>query len=158
MVRVSLLPELSVACPTCQGTRYRSEILDVKLRGQSIADVLAMTVDTATVYFRNSARLQRPFNLLRQLGLEYLVLGQAVNGLSAGERQRLRLAQLLSKGLSAPTLILLDEPAGALHPADVPRLANALHQFADVGHTVVATDAAESLSPYSDLVLRANLS
>lgn len=153
VVPSALMVTLERPCPVCGGTRYRSEVLAVKHRGASIADVLRQTVDEACDYFRSLPNVQQQFQTLRRLGLGYLVLGQPVHRLSAGESRRLRLGARLSRSTERPTWLVIDEPAGGLHPADVPTLAKTLRELVDVGHTLVTTDAAGLLTPWADQVI-----
>jgi excinuclease ABC subunit A len=153
VVPSALMVTLERPCPVCGGTRYRSEVLAVKHRGASIADVLRQTVDEASEYFRSLPSVQQQFQTLRRLGLGYLVLGQAVHRLSAGESRRLRLGARLSRSTERPTWLLIDEPAGGLHPADLPTLAKTLGELVDVGHTLVTTDAAGHLAKWADRVI-----
>lgn len=150
VVPSALMVSLERPCPVCGGTRYRSEVLAVKHRGASIADVLRQTVDEACDYFRSLPSVQQQFQTLRRLGLGYLVLGQPVHRLSAGESRRLRLGARLSRSTERPTWLVIDEPAGGLHPADLPTLAKTLRELVDVGHTLVTTDAAGHLAKWAD--------
>lgn len=152
VVPSALMVTLERPCPVCGGTRYRSEVLAVKHRGASIADVLRQTVEEASDYFRSLPGVQQQFQTLRRLGLGYLVLGQPVHRLSAGESRRLRLGARLSRSTERPTWLLIDEPAGGLHPADLPTLAKTLRELVDVGHTLVTTDAAGQLARWADRV------
>lgn len=153
VVPSALMVTLERPCPVCGGTRYRSEVLAVKHRGASIAEVLRQTVDEASDYFRSLPSVQQQFQTLRRLGLGYLVLGQPVHRLSAGESRRSRLGARLSRSTERPTWLLIDEPAGGLHPADLPTLAKTLRELVDVGHTLVTTDAAAHLAKWADQVI-----
>jgi excinuclease ABC subunit A len=146
------LPDVTLPCPECGGTRYRREILDVKYRGRSIADVLAMSATEAAVFFRNHPRLQARLQMLKQIGLDYLVLGQPTDTLSGGEAQRLKLAARLTSG-RGPTLIVCDEATVGLHPADVTRLIACFDQLLGIGHSIVVIDNSPELISAADHVI-----
>ncbi len=145
-VEMQFLSDVYLRCPDCNGRRYRSEVLDVKLtrrRGESksIADVLDMTVDDALAYFADHRDVRARLQPLLDVGLEYLTLGQAVPTLSGGEAQRLKLAgELAESGTKGPTLYLFDEPTTGLHFADVEKLVNALERLVAAGHSVVVIE------------------
>ena len=157
-IEMQFLSDIYVRCPDCSGTRYRPEILDVKLTAPdaaapdgevpaaaSIADVLAMTVDAACRFFADQPRVLRAMEPLRDVGLGYLRLGQPVPTLSGGEAQRLKLAGHLAqsqtrKGRESRTLFLLDEPTTGLHFDDIEVLLRALRALIDVGHSVVVIE------------------
>jgi len=127
-------------CPTCQGGRYNADTLRILLRGKTIADVLAMSVDEAAAFFADEAALRRPLELLQGIGLGYLRLGQPATELSGGEAQRIKLATELQRAQHGRTLYLLDEPTTGLHPADVDRLMTQLQALVDAGNTVVLVE------------------
>ena len=147
---MQFLPDVTLDCPECRGTRYRREILDVKYRGRSIADVLAMSVSEAAVFFRSQARVQYRFQLLKQIGLDYLVLGQPSETLSGGEAQRLKLAARLGMPNRGPCLIVCDEPTTGLHPTDVGRLISCFQELIANGHTLVLADNSSELLAVAD--------
>ena len=150
---MQFLPDVTLTCPECGGTRYRREILEVKYRGRSIADVLAMSVFEATVFFRSQTRVQYRFQLLKQIGLDYLVLGQSSETLSGGEAQRLKLAARLAIPNRGPSLIVCDEPTTGLHPADVARLISCFQEFTANGHTLVMADNSRELLSAADHII-----
>lgn len=150
---LEFLADVTSVCPECQGRRFRREILDVKYRGQSIADVLAMTIEGAGTFFRSQPRLQQKFQWLKTAGLGYLALGQTAATLSGGEAQRLKLAARLTGSSHGRCLFLCDQPARGLHPLDVPALARCLHDLVAIGHSVVAIDHQSELLFAADLVL-----
>ena len=127
-------------CPTCQGGRYNADTLRILLRGKTIADVLAMSVDEAAAFFADEAALRRPLELLQGIGLGYLRLGQPATELSGGEAQRIKLATELQRAQHSRTLYLLDEPTTGLHPADVDRLMTQQQALVDAGNTVVLVE------------------
>lgn len=149
---MQFLPDVTLPCPECGGGRYRREILDVKYRGRSIADVLSMSAAEAAVVFRNHPRLQARLQMLKQIGLDYLVLGQPTDTLSGGEAQRLRLAARLTTG-RGPTLIVCDEATVGLHPADVTRLIACFDELLGIGHSIVVIDNSPDLISAADHVI-----
>jgi len=136
-VAMDLLPDVTVGCEVCLGKRFRPEVLECLLQGWSIADVMEASVAEAARVFSAEARLAKPLEALREVGLAYLRLGQEGGTLSAGERQRLRLAGLLAEPLVGRVAILLDEPTRGMGFEDVARLSAVLHHLASAGHLVV---------------------
>jgi excinuclease ABC subunit A len=139
-VDLQFLPDVVMTCPDCHGTRFRSEVLEARYRGLSIAEVLALTVGEAFGFFRGRHRLQRRLKVLKDVGLDYITLGQAADTLSGGESQRLKLAAFLARGSRARTLFVVDEPTTGLHPADVMKLVETLGQMASAGHSLIVIE------------------
>jgi excinuclease ABC subunit A len=139
-VDMQFLPDVVTTCPDCHGTRYRREILEARYRGLSIAEVLNLTVRDAFPFFRGRTRLQRRLKVLRDVGLDYITLGQSADTLSGGESQRLKLAAFLSRASRARTLFIVDEPTVGLHPADVARLLDCLGQILAGGHSLIVIE------------------
>ncbi|URI08502.1 excinuclease ABC subunit UvrA [Aquincola tertiaricarbonis] len=139
-VELLFMPSVYAPCPTCHGQRFNEATLQVKLRGRSIADVLAMTVEEALAFFEQDAAVARPLALLRDIGLGYLRLGQPATELSGGEAQRIKLATELQRAQRGDALYVLDEPTTGLHPADVDRLMTQLQQLVEAGNTVVLVE------------------
>jgi excinuclease ABC subunit A len=141
-VEMLFLADVFVPCEACGGTRFKRDVLEVKIRGHSIADVLQFTVDEAITRFRHQARLGQALWHLQQVGLGYLRLGQPATTLSGGEAQRLKIARELSQSgrRSGRKLYLLDEPTTGLHLDDVRVLIQVLDRLVDQGHTVVVIE------------------
>jgi excinuclease ABC subunit A len=136
-IEMQFLPDVTVPCEICQGRRYNREALEVTLRGQSIADVLNMTVDQALEYFGGFPRIRPKLETLRDVGLGYIRLGQPATTLSGGEAQRVKLSTELSKRSTGKTMYLLDEPTTGLSFEDCAALLRVLHRLVDGGNTVI---------------------
>lgn len=139
-VELLFMPSVYAPCPTCHGQRYNARTLEVQWNGRNIAQVLAMTVAEALAFFADEPAVQRPLQLLRDIGLGYLRLGQPATELSGGEAQRIKLATELQRSQRGSTLYVLDEPTTGLHPADVDKLMAQLHGLVDAGNTVVVVE------------------
>jgi excinuclease ABC subunit A len=139
-VALHLLPDLTVPCPVCGGKRFQRATMEIRYRGQSVADVLAMSVATAREFFANFPNLVRPLQALADVGLGYLTLGQPSNALSGGEAQRVKLAAELARTSTGRTLFLLDEPTTGLHFKDVNNLLAVLRRLVDAGNTLVVIE------------------
>jgi excinuclease ABC subunit A len=132
--------DVYVTCQECEGKRYRPDVLSVKYRGKSIADVLAMTVDDALEFFLANDALARRLRVLQDVGLGYLRLGQPATTLSGGEAQRLKIAAELGGRSGGDVLYVLDEPTTGLHLDDVRKLLGVLHRLVDAGNTVLVVE------------------
>ncbi|MDQ6629792.1 MAG: excinuclease ABC subunit UvrA [Pseudomonadota bacterium] len=139
-VELLFLPSVYAPCPACHGARYNAETLAVTWQDKSIAEVLAMTVDAAAAFFAGQPSIARPLQVLQQIGLGYLRLGQPATELSGGEAQRIKLATELQRQQRGNTLYVLDEPTTGLHPADVDKLVAQLQQLVDAGNSVVVVE------------------
>ncbi|MET4680991.1 excinuclease ABC subunit UvrA [Stenotrophomonas rhizophila] len=139
-VELLFMPSVYAPCPTCHGQRYNAKTLEVQWHGRNIAQVLAMTVEEALDFFADEPPVQRPLQLLRDIGLGYLRLGQPATELSGGEAQRIKLATELQRSQHGNSLYVLDEPTTGLHPADVDKLMTQLHGLVDAGNTVVVVE------------------
>ena len=152
-VEMLFLPSVYAPCPVCKGARYNAKTLEVTCRGKSIADVLAMTVDEAAAFFAEDAAVRRALDVLRQVGVGYLRLGQPATELSGGEAQRIKLATELQRGTRCDTLYVLDEPTTGLHPSDVERLLVQLEAVVEAGNTVIVVEHDPRVIAASDWVI-----
>jgi len=139
-VEMHFLPDVYVPCEVCKGRRYNRETLEVRYKGKSIADVLDMSVADALDFFENQPRIRAKLELLNDVGLGYVHLGQSATTLSGGEAQRVKLATELAKRDTGRTLYILDEPTTGLHFEDVRLLLEVLHRLVDKGNTVVVIE------------------
>ncbi len=139
-VEMHFLPDVYVHCETCAGARYNRETLDIRYKGKSIADVLAMTVDEAGEFFARITPVRHRLETLRQVGLGYIRLGQSATTLSGGEAQRIKLSRELARRATGDTLYILDEPTTGLHFDDVSKLLDVLHALAERGNTVIVIE------------------
>ncbi len=139
-VEMQFLSDVYLRCPDCDGRRYRPEVLEIRIKGKSIADVLDMTVNEACEFFAAHADVRRALEPLRAVGLGYLKLGQPVPTLSGGEAQRLKLAGHLVQTTNQRTLFLFDEPTTGLHFDDIATLLRAFSQLIERGHSVVVIE------------------
>jgi excinuclease ABC subunit A len=139
-VDMQFLADMDVVCPECHGTRYKKELLEVKVRSLSIAEVLNLTAREAFRFFRAHPAVQRRLKPLLDVGLDYIRLGQATDTLSGGECQRLKLAGQLVSSRKPRCLFLLDEPTAGLHPADMGRLLDCFERLLQTGHSLVVVE------------------
>ena len=140
LIEMHFLPDVWVECDVCRGQRYNAETLAVQYRGQSIADVLAMSIGQALELFDNIPKIRAPLSVLAAIGLDYLTLGQPAPTLSGGEAQRVKLAAELARPSMGKTLYLLDEPTTGLHFDDIRKLLKILNSLVDAGNTVVVIE------------------
>ena len=139
-VELLFMPSVYAPCPTCQGRRYNEDTLQVRWRDMTIADVLTLTVAQACGIFADEPAVLRPLEVLRDIGLGYLRLGQPATELSGGEAQRIKLATELQRTQRGDTLYVLDEPTTGLHPRDIDRLLVQLNRLVEAGNTVVVVE------------------
>ncbi len=139
-IEMQFLPDVYVKCDVCEGKRYNQATLEVKYKGRNIFDVLEMTVNQAYEFFKNVPRIRNKLAVLKDVGLEYIQLGQPATTLSGGEAQRIKIAKYLITSPIGHTLYLLDEPSIGLHADDVKKLVNVLRRLVDAGNSVVVIE------------------
>ncbi len=152
-IDMQFLADVYMKCGQCGGKRYRKEILDVKVRGRNIADVLEMTVREAFTFFRGQIKVQARLKRLIDVGLDYLRLGQPANTLSGGEAQRLKLAAYMSATRRGRSLLILDEPTTGLHFQDVVQLVDCLEALINVGHSLIVVEHNPQLMKAADYIV-----
>jgi excinuclease ABC subunit A len=152
-VKMHFLPEVEVRCPTCHGRRFTRETLAVQYRGHDISQVLQMTVEEALALFQDVAAVRSRLQVMSDVGLGYLQLGQPATTLSGGEAQRVKLAKELGRRASGHTLYLFDEPTTGLHLADTARLLNVLQRLVDAGNSVLVVEHNLELVKTADWVI-----
>ncbi|GAB3677257.1 excinuclease ABC subunit UvrA [Halopiger thermotolerans] len=152
-IEMNFLSDVYVPCEECDGARYNDATLDVTYKGKTIADVLEMSVEEAYEFFESSSQIRRRLKLLKDVGLDYMKLGQPSTTLSGGEAQRIKLAEELGKKDSGETLYLLDEPTTGLHSEDERKLIDVLHRLTDNGNTVVVIEHELDLVKNADHII-----
>jgi len=152
-VELLFMPSVYAPCPTCHGARYNPQTLAILWQGLSIAEVLKLTVDEAVAVFAEQPAIRRSLEVLRDIGLGYLRLGQPATELSGGEAQRIKLATELQRNQRGATLYVLDEPTTGLHPRDVDRLLEQLDTLVSAGHTVIVVEHEMRVVAQSDWVI-----
>jgi excinuclease ABC subunit A len=152
-VELLFMPSVYAPCPSCRGARYNPQTLKVTWQGRNIAEVLAMTVEEARDFFAAEPAVRRPLQLLQDIGLGYLRLGQPATELSGGEAQRIKLATELQRLQRGKSLYVLDEPTTGLHPADVDRLMAQLNGLVDGGNTVILVEHDMRVVAASDWII-----
>ncbi|MCP1475956.1 excinuclease ABC subunit A [Pseudomonas sp. EB276 TE3739] len=152
-VELLFMPSVYAPCPTCHGARYNPQTLAILWQGLSIAQVLQLTVDEAVSVFAEQAGIRRSLEVLRDIGLGYLRLGQPATELSGGEAQRIKLATELQRSQRGATLYVLDEPTTGLHPRDVDRLLEQFDTLVTAGHTVIVVEHEMRVVALSDWVI-----
>ncbi|PJJ48503.1 excinuclease ABC subunit UvrA [Hymenobacter chitinivorans] len=152
-IEMNFLPDVHVPCESCKGRRYNRETLEVRFKGKSITDVLDMTVEKAVEYFENQPRILRKIQVLNEVGLGYLTLGQQATTLSGGEAQRVKLATELGKKDTGKTFYILDEPTTGLHFEDINHLSDVLQKLVDKGNTVLIIEHNLDLIKVADHII-----
>jgi excinuclease ABC subunit A len=152
-VELLFLPSVYAPCPTCHGARFNAKTLEIKIRDKSVADVLGMTVDAAFEFFAEDTQLRRSLDVIREVGLGYIRLGQPATELSGGEAQRVKLATELQRAQRGGTLYVLDEPTTGLHPSDVEKLTAQLQGLVSTGSTVIVVEHDMSVVAACDWVI-----
>jgi len=140
VIEMNFLPDVQVPCPTCNGKRFNRETLEVRYKGKSISEVLDMTVEDATEFFKNIPKIHNKIKTLNDVGLGYISLGQQSTTLSGGEAQRVKLATELSKRDTGQTLYILDEPTTGLHFEDIRVLLEVLNRLVDRGNSILVIE------------------
>ncbi|PZP57072.1 MAG: excinuclease ABC subunit A [Micavibrio aeruginosavorus] len=139
-IEMHFLPDVYVTCETCEGRRYNRETLEVKYKERSISDVLDMSIEDAADFFKAVPSIRDKLETMKQVGLDYIKVGQAATTLSGGEAQRVKLSKELSKRATGQTLYILDEPTTGLHFEDVRKLLEVLQRLVDQGNTIVVIE------------------
>ena len=152
-VEMHFLPDVYVTCEVCKGARFNQQTLEVLYKGHSINDILKMTVEDALPVFTNIPRIREKLQVLNDVGLGYMELGQSATTLSGGEAQRVKLSTELSKRSTGRTLYILDEPTTGLHFADVDKLLKVLHALVDQGNTVLVIEHNLDVVKTSDYII-----
>ncbi|MGD9505598.1 MAG: excinuclease ABC subunit UvrA [Syntrophobacteraceae bacterium] len=152
-IDMAFLPDVYVSCPVCLGTRYAPDALEIRFKGANISEVLDMSVHQAAAFFENQPLLRDRLEVLREVGLGYLKLGQAATTLSGGEAQRIKLARELSRRTRAKALYILDEPTTGLHFDDIEKLLHILQRLVDAGHTVILIEHHMDVIKAADYVI-----
>ena len=147
------LPDVYVPCEVCGGTRYNSETLEVKYKGKSIYDVLEMRVEEALDFFENIPKVKNKLQMLMDVGLSYVKLGQSAPTLSGGEAGRVKLAKELQKKPTGKSLFILDEPTTGLHTDDIKKLLVILNRIVDNGDTVIVIEHNLDVIKVADYVI-----
>ena len=152
-VELLFMPSVYALCSTCHGARYNAKTLEVKYNGKNIAEVLSMTVDSASEFFAGQSQVSHALGVLQEVGLGYLRLGQPATELSGGEAQRIKLATELQRNQRGSTVYILDEPTTGLHPSDVQRLVAQLDRLVELGNTVIVVEHDLDVIAASDYVI-----
>ena len=152
-IDMQFMADITMECPACRGSRYREEILQVRYRDRSIADVLNMSVSEATSFFRGFDKVQERLKKMTDVGLSYIKLGQPATTLSSGEAQRLKLAAFLSTASKNETLFILDEPTTGLHYADIIRLIDCFDALIGDGHSLLVVEHNALLMRAADYII-----
>jgi excinuclease ABC subunit A len=153
VIEMSFLPDVYVTCETCQGKRFNRETLEIRYKGKSISDVLNMTINEATSFFEAIPKIFRKVEMIKEVGLGYITLGQQSTTLSGGEAQRIKLATELSKKDTGNTFYILDEPTTGLHFEDVRVLMDVLNKLVDKGNTVLVIEHNMDVIKIADYII-----
>jgi excinuclease ABC subunit A len=153
IVEMNFLPDISVVCKECNGKRYNRETLEVRYKGETISDILDMTIDRAVDFFANIPSIHRKLDTLKQVGLGYITLGQQATTLSGGESQRVKLAAELARKDTGKTLYILDEPTTGLHFEDIRILVDVLNKLVEKGNSVVIIEHNTDIMKVADYII-----
>ena len=152
-IDMQFLADVSMTCPACEGTRFRDDILDVRYRDRTIADVLDMSAGEASLFFRGHDKVQQRLSKMLAVGLDYIKLGQSATTLSSGEGQRLKLATFLASASRKRTLFVMDEPTTGLHFADIVRLVDCFDALIEDGHSLIVVEHNPLLMQAADHII-----
>ncbi|HEX3835540.1 MAG TPA: excinuclease ABC subunit UvrA [Steroidobacteraceae bacterium] len=152
-IELLFMPSVYAPCPVCHGARYNPETLKIRFQDRNIAEVLALSVDEACRFFEGFPAIQRPLQLLQDIGLGYVSLGQPTTEFSGGEAQRVKLATELQRLSRGGTLYVIDEPTAGLHPADIDKLMRQLQALIDAGNTVVVAEHDMRVAAEADWII-----
>ena len=152
-IEMHFLPDIMVKCDSCKGKRYNAQTLEIKFKGKNISDVLSMSVDEATIFFKSIPNIYQKLKTLQDVGLGYILLGQNAVTLSGGEAQRIKLSKELGKNSTGNTLYILDEPTTGLHFADIDRLNKVLHHLVGIGNSVIVIEHNMDIIKNSDYII-----
>ncbi len=147
------LPDVYVTCEVCNGTRYNKETLEIKFKGKNIKDVLDMRVEEALKFFKNIPKAREKLQMLDDVGLSYIKLGQSATTLSGGEAGRVKLAKELQKKATGKTMFVLDEPTTGLHSEDIKKLLKIIKRIVDNGDSVVVIEHNLDVIKTSDYII-----
>ena len=153
LIDMSFMDDIKMTCQSCEGLKFRKEILDIKYRNRNVHEVLQMTVSQAMDFFVSYPNIRKPLSLLKQVGLDYLTLGQSTSSLSGGESQRIKIAKELYKTNQKATLYILDEPTTGLHFREVQLLMSILHQMVESGGSVLLIEHNQEVMARSDHII-----
>jgi excinuclease ABC subunit A len=153
IIEMSFLPDVHVACETCQGKRFNRETLEIRFKGKSISDILNMTINEAVVFFESIPKIYTKIKTIQDVGLGYITLGQQSTTLSGGEAQRIKLAAELSKRDTGNTFYILDEPTTGLHFEDINVLMKVLNKLTDKGNTVLIIEHNMDVIKLADYII-----
>lgn len=153
LIDMAFMDDVKILCDTCQGERYKKDALEIEYRGKNISQVLKMTVLEAMSFFVNFPQIRRGLMYLKEVGLDYLQLGQSAQTLSGGESQRLKIAKELTKSSNTNTLYILDEPTTGLHPREIELLLAVLNKLVDAGNSVIVIEHNVDVIKQSDYLL-----
>ena len=152
-IEMHFLPDVYVPCEVCHGTRYNSETLQIKYKGNNIAEVLDMRVDEALTFFDNFPKIKHKLQTLHDVGLGYIKLGQSATELSGGEAARVKLAKELQKKPTGKSVFILDEPSTGLHIHDIKKLLEILNRIVDNGDTVIVIEHNLDIIKVADYII-----
>lgn len=155
-VELQFLPDTYIPCDLCKGKRYKNEILDIKWKGKSIAEVLEMYVDDALEFFKEIDTIREDLELMKNIGLGYLKMGQPAHTLSGWESQRVKLVKHLLKSYKGHSLYFLDEPTVGLHMADIEKLLKVIREFLNKGDTILMIEHDQNILQYADNIIYLN--